>query len=232
MSAAIADNLAAVRRAIAHACRGAGRSADEVRLVCASKRVDAARIREAHVAGAREVGENYAQELRDKSAALADLGELRWHFIGALQRNKVRYVVGRVALIHSVDSVPLLEEIDRRAAAADLVQELLVELNLGGEASKSGVSEHALGELLDGCARLEHVRCVGLMTMPPFFDDPDRARPLFARLRGLLGEHAARPRPRVELRELSMGMSGDFETAIEEGATIVRVGTAIFGPRD
>lgn len=228
----ISGRLAEVQRRIAAACRRARRDPAEVALVSVTKTVAPQAIREAFVAGARDFGENYGQELRDKAAALADLGpELRWHFIGALQRNKAKYVVGRVRLIHSVDSRALLEEIERRAAAQGLVQELLLELNLEGEESKSGAREEELPALLDACAASPHLRCLGLMTMPPFFDEPDRARPTFARLRELRDREQARARPGVDLRHLSMGMSGDFEAAIEEGATLVRVGTAIFGAR-
>jgi PLP dependent protein len=227
----ISGRLAEVRDRVAAACARSGRSLDAITLVCVTKTVGADAIRAAHAAGARNFGENYGQELRDKAAALADLPDLRWHFIGALQRNKVKYAVGRTRLIHSVDSAALLEAIDRRAADLGLVQEILVELNLSDEASKSGIPEEALPALLQTLGRLPACRCVGLMTMPPFFDDPERARPLFARLRHLALEHAGRPLPGVELRHLSMGMSGDFEVAIEEGATLIRVGTAIFGAR-
>lgn len=229
----IAQRLAEVQRRIAAACRRAGRDPAEITLVCVTKTVGPEAIREAFAAGARDFGENYGQELRDKAAALADLGpELRWHFIGALQRNKVKYVVGRARLIHSADSRELLEELERRAAAQGLVQDLLLELNLGGEESKSGAREEDLPALLDACAASPHLRCGGLMAMPPFFDEPDRARPLFARLRELRDRERERARPGVDLRHLSIGMSGDFEAAIEEGATLVRVGTAIFGARD
>ncbi len=233
MSAELAARLRDVREAIARACKRAAREPAAVTLVCATKTVPAERIREAFTAGARDFGENYAQELRDKAEALAGLGpELRWHFIGALQRNKVKYAVGRAVLIHSVDSRELLAELDRRAERAGIErQELLLELNLAGEESKSGASEAELPGLLDACAALPRLRCVGLMTMPPFFDEPDRARPHFARLRELRDREQARGRPGLELRHLSMGMSGDFEAAIEEGATLVRVGTAIFGAR-
>jgi PLP dependent protein len=227
--AEIAANLATVHAAIERACQRAQRRVEEVTLVCVTKTVDDVAIRAAHEAGARDFGENYGQELRDKAAALADLPDLRWHFIGALQRNKVRYVAGQTRLIHSVGDAPLVAEIDRRAASGDRIQEVLVQLNLAGEETKSGVAEEELGALLDAFAPCQHCRCVGLMTMPPFFDDPERARPLFSRLRAL--RDAAVPRPNVELRQLSMGMSGDFEVAIEEGATLIRVGTAVFGKR-
>ncbi len=228
----IAERLAAVRARLGEACRAAGRAEDEVTLVCVTKTVEPAALREAYAAGARDLGENYGQDLRDKAAALADLPELRWHFIGALQRNKVKYAAGRTVLIHSVDAPELVGEIDRRAAALGRSQDVLVEVSLAGEATKSGVPEGELPALLDSFAGCGHCRCVGLMTMPPFYDEPERARPFFARLRELLNAHAGAGRPGVELRHLSMGMSGDFEVAIAEGATLVRVGTAIFGVRE
>jgi PLP dependent protein len=227
----IAENLSEVQARIAEACRRAGRDPASVGLVCVTKTVEPDSIRDAYAAGARDFGENYAQHLRDKAGELEDLSDLRWHFIGSLQRNKVKYVVGRARLIHSVDSTELLAALEQRAAGLGVTQPLLLELNLGGEASKSGAGEARLPLLLDALASCPHCRCTGLMTMPPAFDDPESARPIFARLRELLDAHRAVPRPNVELRELSMGMSGDFEAAIAEGATLVRVGTAIFGER-
>jgi len=229
----VAERLRQVQRRVADACRRGGRNPEDVQLVCVSKTVDAARIRAAHTAGARLFGENYGQDLRDKAQELADLDGLTWHFIGPLQRNKVRYVVGTAALIHSVHSPELLQAIDDRAGRGGLVQDYLIQLNLAGEATKSGIAAADLEAMLDLARRLRHSRCVGLMTMPPFFDQPERARAYFGELRALR-DRASVPspgRPEVDLRHLSMGMTGDFEVAIEEGATLVRVGTAIFGER-
>jgi pyridoxal phosphate enzyme (YggS family) len=227
----IAANLEAVRARIDQACARSHRSPEAVSLVCVTKTLGADTVRAAHEVGLRQFGENYGQELRDKSRALADLTGLRWHFIGPLQRNKVKYVVGTACLIHTVASRSLLEEIDRRAGAGEKPQEVLVQLNLSGESTKSGILEAELEPLLESFAACAHVRCVGLMTMPPFYDDPDRARPLFGRLRELRDMAATTVRTNVDLHHLSMGMSGDFEVAIEEGATLVRIGTAITGPR-
>jgi len=227
----ITQHLTGLRLRIEAACCRAGRSSSDVTLVCVSKFVSLDAIRAAYQAGARDFGENYGQDLRDKAAALADLDEIRWHFIGGLQRNKVKYVAGRTQLIHSVDSEELLDEIHRRAEAEGKVQEVLIQLNLAGEETKSGIREDQLPGILDTVASCPACRCVGLMTMPPFFDDPEACRPLFARLRALREHHGSPQRPGVELRHLSMGMSGDFEVAIEEGATLIRVGTAIFGDR-
>jgi len=223
----LADRLARIRErcAAALARRGPG---PVPRLIGVSKRHPLAAILEARAAGLEDFGENYAQEFRDKAAALEN-NPPRWHFIGALQRNKVKHVVGK-ALIHTVDRSSLLEAIEARAAREELVQEVLVEVNLGGEAQKAGVSEADLPALLDHFAGTPHVRCIGLMLIPPPAP-PEVTRGFFARLRALRERLADDLRLGVDLQHLSMGMSSDFEVAIEEGATLLRVGTAIFGPR-
>ena len=199
-----------------------------------SKRQPIDKLVAAHAAGLRDFGENYAQELRDKQGLWADERAARWHYIGALQSNKLKYLVGKVALIHTVDRPQLVAAIDRRAAQAGVVQDTLVEVALAGEAQKGGVSPEQLPAVLDAYAGAEHraVRCVGLMLMPPAATEPELTRPWFRQLRALRDQLVeAGARPGVAMRELSMGMSGDFEIAIEEGATLVRVGTAVFGPR-
>jgi pyridoxal phosphate enzyme (YggS family) len=206
LEARIADVQARIARA------AAGRP---VTLVAVSKTHPAELVRAAHRAGLRVFGENYVQEWAGKRDALADL-DLEWHFVGHLQKNKAKDVAGKVALIHGVDSLALAQAIDRRAAAP---QDVLVEVNLGGEASKAGVAPGELGGLLEAMRALPRARVRGLMCIPP----PGDTRPHFRRLAALAREHG--------LAELSMGMSDDYEAAIEEGATIVRVGTAIFGPR-
>jgi pyridoxal phosphate enzyme (YggS family) len=231
VSAELRQRLDAVRQRIAAACGRVGRDPGEVTLVCVTKTLPAGRVQAAFDAGARDFGENYGQELRDKSRELAGLGGLRWHFIGPLQRNKVKYVAGTATLIHTLASPEVIEAVDRRAAGLGIQQQGLVQLNLSGEATKSGVAAEDLERLLDCFASCGNLSCAGLMTMPPFFDEPHRARPLFAELRRLRDQAARTARPRVDLRHLSMGMSGDFEVAVEEGATHVRVGTAIMGPR-
>jgi PLP dependent protein len=227
----VADNLAMVHEQIDRACRRSGRQPETVTLVCVSKTVEPHLIRAAYAAGERHFGENYAQDLRDKKGALLDLTDLHWHFIGPLQRNKVKYAAGRTFLLHAIDNPRIIDEIERFCAEEKLVQEMLVQLNLSGETTKSGIPEADLEALLERFASCRHCRCVGLMTMPPFFEDPEKARPLFARLRLLAERFADRPFMNAPLRHLSMGMSHDFEIAIEEGATLVRVGTAIFGER-
>ena len=220
----IAANLAEVRARIAAAARAAGRAPESVRLLAVSKKMPADDVRAAIAAGQRAFGENYAQELRDKRAALlGDAPAPEWHFVGPLQSNKVKYVAGQAALIHSVDSPALLAAIDGRGAP----QSCLVQVNVAGEASKKGLAPADLPALLDRFAAMKHVRCEGLMLIPPRGD----ARPHFAALRALRDREAGIARPNVDLRELSMGMTEDMEIAVAEGATIVRVGTAIFGPR-
>lgn len=237
----LARRLAGVREGLMRACAAAGRDPASVRLVAVSKIQPAAAVAAVLRLGQLDFGENYAQELRDKSALLQAEGAApRWHFIGPLQRNKVPLVVGRAALIHSVDSLALLEALaarvarvrEKEPAQAALVQECLIEVSLAGESQKAGCEPHELPALLDAFANLGGtVRCLGLMCMPPLSDDAEASRPHFRRLRELLGELGQKPRPHVELRELSMGMSHDYPVAIAEGATLVRVGTAIFGAR-
>jgi len=228
VSTDIADNLARVRASIAEAVarRGPG---PEVTLIGVGKRQPPAALRIAALEGLHDLGENYAQELASKLAApeLAGL-PIRWHFVGGLQSNKVKLVAGH-ATIHTVDRTSLVTAIASRARVIGGAQDVLVEVNLGGEAQKAGVAPDGLGAVLDAiAAEAGALRCVGLMLIPPD-ETPDRTRPYFAALREL----AVRtdPRPHVELRALSMGMSGDFVEAIAEGATMVRVGTAIFGAR-
>jgi PLP dependent protein len=221
----IARNLDLVRERIRRAEAASGRAAGSVSLVAVSKTMPVEDIAAAMAAGQQDFGENYAQELRDKRQA-APLAGARWHFIGPLQSNKVKYVAGHVALIHALDSTALLADVDRRAGAPP--QDCLIQVNVAGEPQKRGLDPHALPALLDGVGALPRVRCVGLMLIPPLEGDP---RPHFAALRRLRDREAVRDRPQVALRELSMGMSHDLETAIAEGATFVRVGTAIFGER-
>jgi pyridoxal phosphate enzyme (YggS family) len=237
----IAHNLGVVRDRLARAEQAAGRSAGSVRLLAVSKTKPIEDLAAAAAAGQRDFGENYAQELRDKRA-LCDAGNAgmsaaappRWHFIGPLQSNKVKYLAGKVDLIHTIDAVALLDEIERRSGGIDPapVQDCLVQVNLAAEAQKRGIAAADLGSLLDLFADRPHLRCVGLMVIPPFADDPEASRPHFAALRRLRDEQARVARERVDLRELSMGMSHDLEVAVSEGATMVRVGTAIFGARE
>jgi PLP dependent protein len=227
----IAENLARVRAEITRAAEKAGRNPAAVRLIAVSKTKTAEAVRAALAAGQLDFGENYAQELRDKMAAIAAPG-LGWHFIGALQRNKVKYLAGKVAAIHSVASVEVAEEIARRSAALGTVTRVLIEVNTGGEASKSGVAPEGALALARTVRELAGAELIGLMTMPPYDPDPERARPYYRALRALRDRLREELEDRAALDELSMGLSHDFATAIEEGATMVRVGTAIFGARE
>lgn len=223
-------SIEAVRERIRTAAEAAGRDPESIRLVAVSKTVPEPRVRAAVAAGIGLLGENYIQEARDKIAALADLS-VSWHFIGHLQRNKAKYAVRLFDLIHSVDSLKLARELDKEAAKHDKVQDILVQVNTGKEASKSGVyAEEALA-LVREAGRLEHLAVRGLMTLPPYFNAPEKVRPFFRELRNLRDRIAAEALPGVSMEELSMGMTGDFEAAIQEGATLVRIGTAIFGER-
>jgi len=217
-----------VRRRIAAAARKAGRDPLAVKLVAVSKTVDLERIKEARDAGQKIFGENYLQEARGKIEALGEAAS--WHFIGHLQSNKAKAAVALFDLIHGVDSLKLARALDAAAARTDKVQDILIQINLGGEETKSGASPDAAPALLREIARLPHLRVAGLMTMPPWFTDPEVVRPYFRGLREL--RERLLPLEICPLPELSMGMSGDFEAAIEEGATLVRIGTAIFGRRE
>jgi PLP dependent protein len=224
----LADRLESVRERI-DAARARRGGTQAVTLIGVSKKQPVSAVETAIEAGLRDLGENYAQELRDKRAALPSR-LVRWHFIGPLQSNKVKYVVDHDVLVHTVDRPALLDALERRAASRALVIDVLVQVNVAREAGKSGADPSDLPALLDHFAALEHVRCRGLMLIPPE-GSPEATRPHFAALRRLRDELAARSRPGVMLDELSMGMSADFEVAIEEGATMVRVGTSIFGAR-
>ena len=215
--------------AMAAAARRVGRDPASVRLVGAAKTVPVERLRPVVAAGLAIVGENYLQEAKAKIAAL-DL-PVTWHFIGHLQTNKAAAAVKLFDLIHSVDRPSLAQALDRAAARLGKVQDILLEVNLGGEATKSGVAPEELAALLQCCAGLPHLRVRGLMTMPPWRPDPEEVRPYFRQLRQARDQLQALHLPGVELAELSMGMSDDFAVAIEEGATLVRIGTALFGRR-
>lgn len=209
------------------AARRTGRAPESIRLVAVSKLHPADAVRELHAAGQMEFGENYVQEAVAKMEALSP--EIRWHFIGHLQTNKVRLVVGRFALVHGVDSLKLAQSLQDCAKRRNLTQDVLVQVNLAREPQKSGIAEVDLPALAEFLTECSHLRWQGLMLMPPFFDAPELARPYFARLREVA--ERLRQTTGLSLPELSMGMTGDFEAAIEEGATMVRVGTRIFGER-
>ena len=225
----INSNLREVRDRIASAALTCGREPASVRLVAVSKTRPADDVRQAWRAGQSVFGENYVQELVEKAAEINEA--LEWHFIGHLQSNKVKYIAGLVTMIHSVDRLSLATEISRQWGRLDSCCDILIQVNISGEATKSGASEAEALQLVRAVAQLPNIRVRGLMTMPPFFDDPAAARPFFAALRRLSQTVASAAIPGVAMAELSMGMSGDFEAAIQEGATLVRVGTSLFGAR-
>ncbi len=230
------ERLARVRERIERACARAGRAVDDVTLVGVSKRQPAERIAASVRAGVTHLGESYVQELRDKRPRVEALvgaehaARLRWSMVGGLQRNKVRHLLPLVDVVESLDREPLAAELDRRAREAGRMLDVCLQVNLSREPQKSGVAPEELASLLAACAALDRLRVVGLMTVPRASDDPEDSRPAFARLRELRDTLRSAPGG-SNLRELSMGMSADFEIAIAEGATRVRIGTALFGPR-
>ena len=228
----IAENLADVRRRVADAARRSSRSPDEVTLVAVSKTFSADAVREAWVAGQRDFGENKVQEALQKIAATADM-KIRWHLIGHLQSNKAKRAAASFACIHSLDSLDLVEKLDAAASAATppATPEVLVQVDLAGESTKFGAPEEEAIRCVRAAFSARALKLAGLMLLPPWNDDQEQTRPWFARLRELRDRMVREGIPSTALRHLSMGMSHDFEAAIEEGSTLVRVGTAIFGKR-
>lgn len=229
----IADNLARVRQRIADAARRAGRHPEDVALMAVTKTLPPKIIREAYAAGQRLFGENRVREFAEKAASLSDLPRIEFHLIGHLQSNKAAKAAQIFAGIDSVDSLHLAEKLNAAAEKTRKRLPILLEVNVGGEAAKSGAvpGSPELEALLAAAARLDHLELRGLMSIPPFTEDPEAARPYFRMLRELRDQIAGRKLPAVGMETLSIGMSRDFEFAIEEGSTCVRVGTAIFGPR-
>jgi PLP dependent protein len=229
------ENLENILNRIRITAINCDRNPESIRLVAVTKTVPANRIKDAIQAGATIFGENYVQEARDKIRELSSY-PVSWHFIGTLQSNKAKYVAKLFDLIHSVDSLKLAMEINKQAEKIGKIQDILIQVNVAGEAQKSGISPEQTIELLKAVSKFENISVKGLMTMPPYFNDPERVRPFFKQLRQLrnkLQKNFSDPSsaPHIRLDELSMGMTGDFEAAIHEGATMVRIGTAIFGER-
>lgn len=227
----LSTKIRATRDRIRRAAERVGRDPQSVRLVAATKYVEAPRVLEAIRAGLTICGENRWQEAQAKMQAVGERGGVEWHFIGRLQRRKLKWLVGRFNLIHSVESVEQAEEIQRRSLEQDTSQAILLEVNVGGEESKGGFAPDALPAAVSQIDAFPAVCVQGLMTLPPWNPDPERMRPYFQRLKHLAERISSLPLQRVRMHELSMGMSNDFEVAVEEGATLVRVGTALFGPR-
>ena len=226
----IADSLAAIRKRIEDAAARAGRNAGEVRIVAAAKTQSDEKIRQAVAAGIGIIGHNYVQEAA-RHLSLPGIGPVEMHMIGHLQTNKAGKAVELFQVIETVDSVRLANALQRRAQEAEKTLGILIQVNISEEPQKSGITEKETEELAEAIRGLSSLRLLGLMTMPPFFDDPDRARPYFARLHELQQRLMTKGILAPEMNELSMGMTGDFEVAVEEGATLVRIGTALFGPR-
>ncbi len=235
MSAAenIAENIARIRERIAQAARRSGRDADSVTLMAVSKTVEPARIVQAYAAGLRVFGENRVQEFADKAPKLTEMADAEWRLIGHLQSNKARKAAELFHGVDSVDSLRLAEKLNQAAGQAGKLLPVLIEINVGGEENKTGMAADSpeLQEILQAAAKLESLEIRGLMTVPPYTEDPEGARSYFRKLREWRNQIAARKLPRIQMEVLSMGMSHDFEVAIEEGSTCVRVGTAIFGAR-
>lgn len=225
----ISQNLEEIRRRIHEAALSTGRNPAEVRLVAVTKTVTLDRLQEAVAAGHTLFGENYVQEAKRKIAALGQ--GLTWHFIGHLQSNKAKAAVEFFDLIHSVDRLRLAQALEQAAARLGKVQNILLQVNLAGEESKSGTIPEAAQDLLGEISKMPHLKVLGLMTMPPWFPDPEEVRPYFRALRELRDRLRDKQAVDGDLPELSMGMTDDFEVAVEEGATLVRIGTAIFGRR-
>lgn len=226
----IRENLKAVQTEIQAACNRAGRDPSQVTLIAVSKTKPVSAIQEAYDAGVRDFGENKVQELMDKQPQLP--ADIRWHMIGHLQRNKVKYIIGKVALIHSVDSLRLAEEISRESRNKGVETDILIEVNVSGEESKYGISPMEASALIEKIAILPCIHVKGLMTIAPYTEFPEKNRPYFDELAQLSVDITEKNIDNVSMNVLSMGMTGDYSIALEEGATYIRVGTGIFGERD
>lgn len=226
----VKENLIKVRENIAKACERAGRDPGEVTLISVSKTKPIPMLEEAYAGGSRDFGENKVQEINDKYPQLPD--DIRWHMIGHLQRNKVKYIIDKAALIHSVDSLRLAQEISSQAEKKQVDVDILVEVNIAGEESKFGIPREETLQLVEEISHLPHIHVKGLMTIAPFVADPEDNRKYFREIRKLSVDIAEKNIDNVSMSVLSMGMTGDYMVAIEEGATMVRVGTGIFGERN
>lgn len=224
------DNLIQVEQNIEEACRRAGRDRSEVTLIAVSKTKPVETLQEAYDLGVRVFGENKVQEMADKYEVLPK--DIRWHLIGHLQRNKVKYIIDKAVLIHSVDSLRLAQTIEKEAEKHNLTAHILIEVNVAREESKFGIFPEDLEALVDEIAKLPHIQVDGLMTIAPFVPDPEENRLVFRELRKLSVDISAKKVDNVNMSVLSMGMTNDYQVAIEEGATMVRVGTGIFGARN
>ena len=224
----IVSNLEHLKSRLAGSSEKSGRKPEDVTLVGVSKRISNELIIEGIKNGLKDLGENYAQEFRDKYELLNNYGKINWHFIGHLQKNKIKYVIGKIALFHSLNSINLANEINKKAEQLGISMNMLIEINTSGELSKTGITFEQSDKLLEESKGFKNININGFMTMAPYFEDPENARPYFRKLREYRDNIVSKY---PDANELSMGMSGDFEVAVEEGSTIIRVGTAIFGQR-
>ena len=230
MNEFLCENLKKIEDNIAAACQKAGRDRSEVTLIAVSKTKPVEMLQEIYDQGIREFGENKVQEMCNKMEVMPS--DIKWNMIGHLQTNKVKYIVGKTSLIHSVDSLHLAKEIQKQAVKNDVICDILVEVNIAGEETKFGTSRDEAIQLVEEIAKLDHIHIKGLMTIAPFVDDPEDNREYFKGIKQLSVDIAAQNIHNVSMNVLSMGMTGDYMVAIEEGATMVRVGTGIFGARD
>ena len=226
----IAENYKSVLEKIDNSCKAVGRDPSEATLIAVSKTKPLSDLKEAYEAGARDFGENYVQELTEKIPEMPE--DVRWHMIGHLQRNKVKYIIGKVFLIHSVDSLRLAEEISKESVKAGIITDILIEVNIASEESKTGVDRTSAIELVESASALPGIRIKGLMCMPPIAEEAEENRKYFKALKQLSVDIEAKKIHNVSMGVLSMGMTGDYMVAAQEGATYLRVGTGIFGARD
>lgn len=226
----IKENIDGILERIADVCERSGRNPDDITLIAVSKTVNADRAREAVEAGILNLGENRVQELTDKYEKLSDT-EVKWHMIGHLQKNKVKYIIDKVELVHSVESVELANEINKRAEKNNLKVNILVELNIGEEESKFGISEESVYDFVKSLEQFENINVLGIMTVAPFAEDPEEIRWVFKKMKVIFDKLSSMNIKNSNMKFLSMGMTNDFEIAIEEGANIIRIGTAVFGER-
>lgn len=226
----IKENIDDVKSKIEAACKRAGRKSEDVTLIAVSKTKPVSDIEQAYETGVRDFGENKVQELEEKFPVLSN--DIKWHLIGHLQRNKVKYIVDKVELIHSVDSFRLAQQIEHEAEKRNLIVNILVQVNVANEDTKFGLQVCDTLDIIKQISLLSHIRVKGLMTIAPFTDNPEENRLYFRKMKALFDEINTLHIPNVEMKELSMGMTGDYEVAVEEGATLVRVGTGIFGNRN
>ncbi|MBP8691772.1 MAG: YggS family pyridoxal phosphate-dependent enzyme [Sedimentibacter sp.] len=226
----IKENIDDIVKRIEVTCKKAGRNPNDITLIAVSKTVESPKVREALEAGIDNLGENRVQELIKKYEDLKDT-DIKWHMIGHLQKNKVKYIIDKTVLIHSVDSLSLAEEIDKRAKNRGLVANVLIELNIGEEESKFGIKEENIYDFIKSLENFENIRVLGLMTVAPFCENPEDVRWVFKKMKDIYDKISTMNLKNAEMKYLSMGMTNDFEVAIEEGSNMIRIGTAIFGAR-